>query len=260
MSKTPEIIYDAYREANMQAAGQPLKDVQKTEALTLLNRIVSGAYGYEVGEQMYDWPLGQVGIAPEDQAWWGENEWNWPPANVRLIAASEEPQHVRILPQPSDGARIMLIDPNNMLAAAPVTLDANGRTIEGQRTLTFNIDGTSTMWIYRAELGDWVKLSVLTGADDEEFPFPTEFDDYFVIMLAARLNPRYGRALSDESSAMLSRTLDKLKARYAQEVATVGDPGVGIMTAGYDSQWRTGYNRLPIYRLRRHIRSPFYRG
>jgi hypothetical protein len=257
MTLTPEIIFDAYRESNLIAATATLEDWQSSEGLRLLNRIVSGAYGFEVGDPLEDWPIGQYGIANEDKAWWCAHTWKWPAINSRLIAASDEAQNVYFPPQPSDGSRMAIIDPNGLLAAAPVTVHGNGRTVQGAETQVIDTDGAELIWFYRAELGDWVLLSTLTGAADEDFPFPSEFDDYFITTLAGRVNPRYGRALSEETVVALTRTLGKLRARYRQSTVVPGQPGVAVLTGGFGSHWGTRHRRLRGHRLGHHIRPPY---
>jgi hypothetical protein len=47
-------------------------------------------------------------------------------------------------------------------------------------------------------------------------PFPDKFDDMFMILLAMRLSPRYGRELSESSVATLKHTRREFIARYLQ--------------------------------------------
>src|SRR5690606_33021371 len=113
--------------------------------------------------------------------------------NSQLVVTNENSITVYLPANPSDGARIGLMDPLGRLATVPVTLDANGRTIETAATLTLDTASTTRTWFYRGDLGDWQRISDLTT--DGTFPFPREFDDYFVTMLAARINPAYEREL-----------------------------------------------------------------
>jgi hypothetical protein len=262
MTLTSKIIRTAYRESNLKGIGETLTAPETEEGLDALNRIVLAAYGYEVGRQLVDWPVGQQGIGAEDVTTWSQNEWAYPPANMRLIAASNTPQTVYLHPQPSDGARMAIIDPANRLAAAPITVDGNGRQIQGAADVVVNTNGAARIWFYRADEGDWVLLSTLTGVDPEEFPFPPEFDDYFITTLAMRLNPRYGRSMSEETSAALARTLEKLRARYQQYTGIFGEPALSNLTLGFGSRFSRSLNgdvggrRNP----RRMIRPPHYEG
>lgn len=70
-------------------------------------------------------------------------------------------------------------------------------------------------WFFREDLGTWVRCTPLTITD--ELPFPREFDDFFITMLAIRLNPAYGVALDQQSQLVLDRARTSMRARYRQE-------------------------------------------
>lgn len=235
MTTTLEIITQAYRESNLIAIGAAPTSPQQTEALARLNAVVSSVYGYEVGDQLQDWPIGTANVT-DATGGWDATVWSAPPANVRLIAASTTPQAVYLPPDPCDGARVAIIDPQGLLSSGAVTVYGNGRTIEGAASYTASVANAERAWLYRADKGDWKLLSTLTAAVDEEFPFPTEFDDYFITMLAMRLNPRYGRSISDLSVAAMERTLEKLRARYRQKVLVLGEAGPATLTSGYGGE------------------------
>lgn len=243
MTLTPAIIKDAYRESNMIAKGVEPDSDQSAEALTLLNRILAGVYGNEVGDPLFDWPVGQDGMVDAIAHTWTVNDWSYLLPNVRVVAQHTAAQTLYLPPDPADGARVAIVDPGNRLATRNLTLDGNGRTIEGAATLLLNTDGLNRSWFYRGDLGGWVRLSELTNAADEEFPFPQEFDDYFITSLAARLNPRYGRALTDETVAALTSTLSRLRARYRQRQIIPADSGVLALTNNQNIGWRQG-NRI----------------
>lgn len=231
MTLTPDIIQSAYRESNLIAIGATPSTAQTAEALKRLQVLVSGVYGSEVGDPLLDWPLGNDGVVAANT--WTENEWKYPVANARLIIASTKAQTVYFPPDPDDGARIVLIDPNGFLSPeARLTVYGNGRTIQGAASQEVNTANASQTWFYRADLGNWMLLSELTGVADEEFPFPQEFDDYFITRLAMRLNPRYGRSLGEASVVELDRVLGRLRARYRQRVEMPCDPGVLTLSDG----------------------------
>lgn len=234
MTLTPAIIASAYRESNMVPIGQPPTSDQVTEGLARLNVIVAGVYGFEVGDPLTDWPVGIENIA--DYTGWDRQFWSYPPSNIRLVADSAQAETIYFNPDPSDGARMALIDPRNRLAAAPITVDGNGRAIEGAASVTVNTNGAARIWLYRADRGDWVRLSELTGDVAEEFPFPMQFDDYFITRLAMRINPRYGRSLSEETLADMELAKRKLISQYTQDTIVYGDPGAARLTNGYGDQ------------------------
>lgn len=231
MTVTPDIITDAYRESNVLSIVEVPTEPQADEGLKALRRIVSGVYGFEIGDPLMDWPIGNLGL--EETIIWTPDQWGYPPPDTRFIASSNEAQTIILVPNPSDGSRIGIIDPLDRLAAAPITISGNGRAIEGAADVTIDENGTVRLWLYRADTGNWVRVSELTGDPAEEFPFPSEFDDFFITKLAMRINPRYGRSMSEESIAALNDTEQKLQARYRQDVTVWGDPAVAFLTWGY---------------------------
>ena len=92
------------------------------------------------------------------------------------------------------------------------SLNGNGRDIEGASSLVLNVNGDTRQWVYRSDTGNWTKITNLLSTD--QLPFPSEFDDYFIISLATRINPRYGQSLSPENIEALKRTKSQLRARY----------------------------------------------
>lgn len=231
-STVGSIIEEAFRESGMLNELQFSTPAQTTQALNRLQNLVSSSFGFEVGEPLYDWMIGNKNVHNPMQGW-SAPDWSYPMANVRLIAAHESAQTIYLPANPGDGARIGFIDPNSLLAANNITIDGNGRRIDGGTTKVLNTDGTTAIWFYRADLGEWVPITPLDR--DGDFPFPPEFDDYFITMLAMRLNPRYGRGMSQENLAALERSLTRLRARYQQVVAPPADPGAVNLTSGFQS-------------------------
>lgn len=246
MTTALEIINAAYRESNITGAGQSADVTKQTEALARLNGLISSAYGFEVGNELVDWPVGDP--TPEYTVpSWSADDWQWLEANVRIIPLVSGAQTLFLPQTPRDGARIGIVDPQSNLAANPITLTSQTRSIEGVGSVTLNTNGLSRIWFYRADLGSWVRMSELTAVTDN-MPFPSEFDDYFITALAMRLNPRYGRSLAAESVSRLERTLEKLRTRYRDRTPMPVDEGLLATTRGYGS-WR-GRNTSRLVRGR----------
>ena len=121
-----------------------------------------------------------------------------------------------------------ILDPFGRLNTYPVTIDANGRTIEGSATLTLDTNGLSREWFYRADLGNWVAISSLVETD--EMPYPADFDMFFITYLAMRLNPRYGRMMDEQSQAVFRSERKKFVSRYLQSLS---------LEINDDLSWRT---------------------
>lgn len=241
MTTVAEIVEEAFRESQLLNELQSATPTQTNLALSRLQNAVSSAYGFEVGEELSDWPIGTEGLHNPRGVVWQRLEWERPRINSRMIAASAEAQTVYLPSNPYDGSRISLIDPASRLAAYPITLDAQGRTIENATTFVANTDGLQKTWFYRADRGNWTPITPLAFTDD--FPFPAEFDEYFITSLAMRLNPRYGRSMTAESIAALQRSVTLLQARYKQSESV----GVSEALLNLSAHYNGGDDRARPY-------------
>lgn len=234
MTLISAIITDAYREFNQIALGKTPSDAQNTEALTRLQSLIAGVYGYDVGEGLEDWMVGAAGQADPDVGWM-ESDWQYPIQNSRILLNHESTQNIYLPVNPDNGARIRFVDVNSALATYPVTVYGNGRLINGAVTSTLNTAGNRT-YVYNADQAEWQFIDDL--ALDDEMPFPAQFDDYFTIKLASRLSPRYGRSLSDLTLMRLGDQQQQLEATYRQ-TRPMPAPGAvrrlaGPSSRGYD--------------------------
>lgn len=205
MTLASSIITDAYRESNLIPMGNASNTNQTTEALGRLNTIVISTIGNEAGDALDDLNIGgnydQSSICTD-----------FIPDNARLVLNLSSPKTLKLDPYPFEGQRLSFVDVAGNLATNNLILDGNGRNIEDVATLTLDTNGDTRQWMYRADLGAWVKVTTLISTDT--LPFPPEFDDYFITMLAMRLNPRYGQALAGETVMSLKRSRGQLRARY----------------------------------------------
>ncbi len=214
MRLVSDIIFSAYRDANSVSINATLSPAEQAQGLSRMQSLVASIFGNEIGENLNDWPLGNYGRDPQYSINLDPEMLVRPRINSRLIATAEEARTVYMPGYPSDGARTALIDPYARLAAYPVTLDGNGRTIEGVATLALNTNSLSRVWLFRGDLGDWVRVTDLGSFS--QMPFPTEFDDYFILSLAMRINPTFGRSMSPESAKRFRQQQQQIYARYAQ--------------------------------------------
>lgn len=206
------IITQAYRESNLVMLGAEPRDAQKTEAFALLRSMVESVYGGDVGENLQDWMVGTSGVTYPN--FWSELQWKYPIQNSRLLLNHQTPQTLYWPPAPDNGARMRVVDLKNALAAYPITIQPEGHLIEGAATLVLNTNGLNRAWIFDSHSSNWARMEEITL--EGEMPFPTKFDDYFMIKLASRLNPRYGRSLSDLSITRLQEQEEELAADYRQ--------------------------------------------
>lgn len=224
MTLVSEIITDAYRQSNLVPIGVSPTVPQQDEGLRYLQRLVLSARGNEVGEPLQPFAIGRQNIErPAGWPWYdGVPPADWfVPENTKLMCNLEAPATVYLSPQPDDGARLSVLDIAQNFDTNSLTIDANGRRIEGVTSLILTTPGENKEWFYREDLGEWVVVTPITLLD--VFPFPSDFDMYFISMLAMNLNPAYGVTMDDQTSTMMRRSKRQLTARYAQHVQTMSE-------------------------------------
>lgn len=245
MTTATKLIQGAFREGNLIAAGkQPTTDEQ-SEALDVLNRFVNGIFGFEMGENLFDWlapaPQRTAPVAanfpqlPLPQGWdgklWDTTMAPYPPRNTRVVWGQVD-FTIYFDAKPEPGSRMAVVmgsgagdegQPGTVL-----TLDGNGRQIQDPEDMLFKntvaltspLDPTlNYQWFYRDDLGVWVACMDMELTD--ECPFPKEFDDFFICGASKRLAPRYGKITAIETVETAKLTLARLKARYRQSAPTV---------------------------------------
>lgn len=200
-----EAVTAALREGNLLGINATASTAQLAEGLTLLNSVLLASVGYEAGEELADLNIGgtfdQSALVTQ-----------YVPENARLVLNISGARTLYLHPQPYEGQRVAVADAGNNLATYNLTLNGNGRRIEGATTVVLSTNSLSRQWFYRADLGQWKQLTSLALSD--ALPFPAEFDDYFRILLAMRLNPRYGQELAQGSAVYLNSISSQLEARY----------------------------------------------
>ncbi len=216
MTTIRTIINDAYQESSITEIGVNPEPEEFSYGLRRFQMMVKTLFGREIGENFIDLSFGTYGITQPTPGLMNKIQISntYIPANSRLIFNINEPLTLRLDPNPRDGERLSVIDNQGNLASNPVTIDANGRQIESELSLVLDTSGVKQDWFYRSDLGEWVKLSNLT--ENDESPLPEEFDDFLVLMLTSRLNPKFGLSLPADLSTIYRRNISILKSRYAQ--------------------------------------------
>lgn len=235
MTAVTDIITSALRETNLIPIGTVPTAAQVTEAFNLLSTIVAGVLGNEAGEQLNPMPLGQDNIkSPTGYPWWD----NSLPGNIflqtntRVMCNMTGSGFINFHPRPHDGARMGIVDCSNNFDDNPITVYGNGRLIDGEPEQIYNTPGISQQWVYREDIGSWITVVPLNRAG--QMPWPPEFDDMFIIMLAMRLNPRYGQVIHPASGEALKSAMQKFSARYAQSTSqTPSEDGLLYLTNYY---------------------------
>jgi hypothetical protein len=243
MTTLQSIIAQGYRELNLTAVGKAPSASQEAEGLLLLLNIIETTITGDSGEVMSDWPLGNFDRQDIDRLPFIERDFANPGINRRLIAVQDAAMTVYLPPRPSDGSLIAIVDPFLRLAAVPVTLEGNGRTIEGVSSIIANTNGLNRIWFYRADLGNWQRLTDL--AINDEMPFPKKYDFYFSIMLAMRLAGRTGRRVSEVTAAAFSKLREQFVAQYLQSEVMSRNTDLQnefMSQQAYDRYWRPSQN------------------
>lgn len=219
MTTVTQIIFDAFRQSNLLAINATPTALQEAEALRFLNRIVKSVLGNEAGDPFTNFPIGRDGISrPSGYPWWNtvpDNNW-FVPENTRVMLNLDQSVSLYLHPDPNDGSRFAAIDVAESLTNHPVTVYGNGRRIDGNTTISLDTNGLDAEWFYRGDLGSWVKYAPIVEAD--LFPFPEEFDEFFITSLAIRLNPTYGMQLDAQAKLVYDRAKTQLRARYNQKI------------------------------------------
>lgn len=227
MTIVSEIITDAHRLGNILAIGTTPTDEEMAEGLRYLNRLVKSVFGNEAGDALESFPIGRNGIShPSGYPWWNDvpdNDW-FVPKNTRVVLNLESSISLYLHPDPDDGSRFAAKDVSGTLATYPLSVFGNGRLIEDQFSITLDTNGFDGEWFYRADLSNWIKYAPL--ALDDTFPFPEEFDDFFITLLAIRINPAYGVSLDDQGKLIFTRAKTQFRARYNQDIQMRSELGL----------------------------------
>lgn len=219
MTQVSQIIKDAYRETNLIAEQQSPSAYQQSEGLRLLQRLVDSTVGTEIGELFIPIPIGSEGVESSSRLDYPSSLFKgsgYLPKNARIVYNPTEAETLNLPIRPDDGTRLAVINPSANASTYPLTLKGNGATIEGASEIVLNTDAIDRRWIYRSDLGGWVHIAELETPD--EMPFAREFDDYFIIGLAMRVNPRNSVPMTAESMEAYRRAKKRLRSRYDQQV------------------------------------------
>lgn len=244
MTLVTDIIKSSLRETNLIPLGVEPSSAQQLEAFQLLSTIVASVPGAEAGENLTPLALGGENIdSPAGYPWW-QNELpanTYVRQNTRLMLNLTQDAYVFFDPAPHDGARMGIVDCALNLDLFPITLYGNGRLIDGNPDVTFDQPGEKREWVYREDIGEWVTVTPL--ALDGEMPWPSEFDDMFIIMLALRLNPRYGQVIHPASMETLRKARSSFTARYSQSNTQMPSEDGLLYTTNLqvNSAYRAGY-------------------
>lgn len=142
----------------------------------------------------------------------GLQERNPVPADTYVNLLLDQSYEVFLPSSPGDGSVVSFIDVAGTLGAHELTIVGNGNLISGQPSILLDQTGSTTKLMYRRDLAEWRPVGVLEGAS--QMPYPTEFDDFWIIMLAMRMNPRYGKEISPITLQVFNDVRSRFMSRY----------------------------------------------
>lgn len=231
MTTLQSIIGRAFRETQITDIGESPSAAQEQEALDLLGGIIARSFVQIPQVTLYldgDQKSGKVQDERNFLEWMKSGQ---PvPSNVILHCHLTAPRTLLMPYSPSDGARIVIVDVAKTFATNSLTLEGNGSTVEGASSLVLATDGQRAEYFFRRDMADWREVTTLGLS--QQMPFPSEFDDKFVIELAGRLNPRYGNDLPGITLELYREVNARFKARYQRD-STSMEPDVLFGSRGY---------------------------
>lgn len=240
MTTVRQLITDAMRESAIISVGAVPDAEEFTESLRRFQSHFATLLGTEIGDPLTDVNFGVRSASSNATAQYYDNESHisqtYLPANSRVIFNLTAPQTVYLPPNPRDGMRVAVVDASGNFATYPLTIQGNGRHLDNALSYTVSTNHATNEWFYRGDIGRWQQVVAFTA--DDESPLPAIFDDYLIITLALRLNPRYNAETRQETVMELTRMRKMLRARYRQDVPISVESGLLNLT--HNLNYNTG--------------------
>ena len=225
MTTVSQIITEAYRESNNIAIGLTPSAAEQAESLLLFNRFLKSVFGNEAGDPYTPIGIGNNNVINTTYYNLDQIPVGWyPPRNSRIIFNVTTPQTLSLNPYPNEGERVAINDASGNFSTYNLTVKGNGRLIEGSTQITLNTNGVVKEYFYRADTNSWMLVNDLGLGDT--FPFPEECEDFFIIGLAMRVNPRNKQTIDPQSIQAYKRSRNLFRARYNQPVEQRPEEGV----------------------------------
>lgn len=236
MATVNDLVRQAFRQENLKAVSQTISDAEMAEGVEIFNEIWENIIGSTLGEKLNDWPVPpsaavsqarEFPLLPRDESL-PYDTYAYPQQNYNIVSNLGGAQTVYLKQNPSDGARMGLVNIGPSYAVNPLTINANGRLIEGASSLVLDsFTATPIRWFYRADLSEWVRITEFTGTEDS--PLPKQFNRFWRCAVAIDLCPRYNKDPQAVTLAGYKDGMATILGRYAQDMPSAVDP---------DNLWR----------------------
>jgi hypothetical protein len=217
MSLTPRlIIARAMRMLGTLAPGDNPSAADLADAMTALNTLKRSLFGTVIGPVLSSYVLTRTSGQAENG---GEYAF---PATAFTLAAPLNPRA---------GARFGVVDANLSFPSGNLTLNPNGRLIQGQASnLTLSTSGFAGRWWYRADTGNWVLEADYATADDV-VEFPDNLIAFLPYMLAVAFAPEFNSELRQDVIAGNSEGRAAFFRAYGRRGRNLVNPPIGAPVA-----------------------------
>jgi len=198
-------------------------------------KAADASYGLEAFQGLLDHLAGYGAAHPWQDARCESSEeiGVYDPSARRQVKTSGGAITITLPRQPLDGARFAVVDVDRTFDTNPLTINSNGMRFDATltpagaatggstSTTVLATEGLTRSWMYRADLGAWIRISALTLSD--AIPYPFEFARSFGYMLAVEMTSEYGVELSPTDLRHADHGYSRLAARYVEPLPSYCD-------------------------------------
>lgn len=210
-----DIIRNAMIELEVLEAGGNPTASETTDCQFRLQAIVDRLFGHGTGSHLADLAVNATANVFADQ---------------RVLLSTAVAMTLTFPAAPLNGQRIQVLDVISCFPTYTVTLNGNGRLIEGLTTKAITAGAT---WLYTAASGNWQKIATLLTTD----PLLFNEDEFFTLELAKRIAPMFGAKLTQEAQIALIEATNRIKARFRSTAVIPCDDAVRYLSRQSYSGW-----------------------
>lgn len=243
MTTLTTIVNNAFRESGITPVGVAPDTAEFNEALGLLCNLISALYTDDIGTTLTPYNVGNNGVIYPTTS--DKTVFTLIPQNAMLACNLTSPLTLYFDPIPHDGALVTFFDASNNFATNNLTIMGNGRRIANSTSpLVLNTNGANVTYMYNAGVG-WTAVTTLSAGTDNS-PFASKYDDMLSILLALRINPRYGAEMDPQTSAYFKKLQKQFKAQYRHKEEVTSEDGLIALSSNpywrfiRNSNFRTG--------------------
>lgn len=205
----------ALRRLGVLGPGQRPDAQQEEDAVAAANRLLRGLVGLGLSHPVRHLETDQSVQLSAD----------WPAQRLLCMVGGIT---IQLPPRAADGARIIILDVNGLAAASPITVTTDGPKIEGAASpLSLNTAGVDRALMFRADLGDWRRVSDLTI--DDILPFPDDLEEAWTITLMNACESLFDAEMRPSDARMIAPAMKRFRARYMKPWPLRPDSALGAV-------------------------------